>query len=113
MSVLARSVGNAFRNKIRTAAVVAVLAVAIGLAGSRDIWTVDVGLKTMKRLTFDPANDDNPVWSPDGKHIAFASNRTGERKLYVKPADGSREERLLTDQPGAPRDNDLLFARHP
>ncbi|WP_459384149.1 ABC transporter permease [Arthrobacter humicola] len=32
MSVLARSVGNAFRNKIRTAAVVAVLAVAIGLA---------------------------------------------------------------------------------
>ena len=32
MSVLARSVGNAFRNKVRTAAVVAVLAVAIGLA---------------------------------------------------------------------------------
>ncbi|HET9347582.1 MAG TPA: ABC transporter permease, partial [Arthrobacter sp.] len=32
MSVLARSIGNAFRNKVRTAAVVAVLAVAIGLA---------------------------------------------------------------------------------
>ena len=32
MSVLARSIGNAFRNKVRTAAVVALLAVAIGLA---------------------------------------------------------------------------------
>ena len=78
------------------------IAVAIGPAGSRDIWTVDVGLKATKRLTFDPANDDNPVWSPDGKNIAFASNRTGEPKLYVKPADGSEEERLLTDQPGVP-----------
>jgi len=78
------------------------VAVAIGPAGSRDIWTADVGLKAMQRLTFDPANDDNPVWSPDGKHIAFASNRTGGPKLYVKPADGSGEERLLTDQPGVP-----------
>ncbi len=78
------------------------IAVAIGPAGSRDIWTVDVGLKATKRLTFDPANDDNPVWSPDGKNIAFTSNRTGGPKLYVKPADGSEEERLLTDQPGVP-----------
>jgi len=78
------------------------IAVAIGPAGSRDIWTVDVGLKGTKRLTFDPVNDDNPVWSPDGKNIAFDSNRTGVPKLYVKPADGSGEERLLTDQPGVP-----------
>jgi len=78
------------------------IAVASGPAGSRDIWTVDVGLKATKRLTFDPANDDTPVWSPDGKTIAFGSNRTGEPKIYVKPADGSEEERLLTDQPGVP-----------
>jgi Tol biopolymer transport system component len=78
------------------------IALAVGQAGSRDVWIVDVARKTNTRLTFDPANDDNPVWSPDGKHIAFSSNRSGQSKLYLKPADGSGEERLMTDQPGVP-----------
>jgi Tol biopolymer transport system component len=78
------------------------IAVALGPVGSRDIWTIDVARKTRTRLTFDPANDDQPVWSPDGKTIAFASNRSGQNKMYVKPADGSDAERLLTEQPGIP-----------
>lgn len=45
MSVLARSVGNAFRNKVRTAAVVAVLAVAIGLALAMLVANQAVGAK--------------------------------------------------------------------
>jgi Tol biopolymer transport system component len=51
-------------------------------------------------LTFDHADDDYPVWSPDGKSVVFSSNRTGQWKLYIKPADGSGEERLLLDLPG-------------
>jgi Tol biopolymer transport system component/tRNA A-37 threonylcarbamoyl transferase component Bud32 len=78
------------------------IAVAIGPATSRDIWTIDVARKTTTRLTFDPGNDDNPLWAPDGKSIAFASDRSGQPMLYVKPADGSRDERQLTDQPGVP-----------
>ena len=75
---------------------------ALGTAGRRDIWIVDVARDTSTRLTFDPANDDNPVWSPDGKDVVFSSNRTGQPKLYIKPADGSGEERLLADQAGTP-----------
>src|SRR6185503_842345 len=41
-------------------------------------------------------------WSPDGKFIAFASAREGAVKMYVKPADGSADERLLTDVSGTP-----------
>jgi serine/threonine protein kinase len=76
------------------------VAVAAGAAGSRDIWILDVARNSSTRFTFDPANDDNPLWSPDGKNIVFSSNRKGESRLYIKPADGSGEERLLTDQPG-------------
>lgn len=48
MSVLARSVGNAFRNKVRTAAVVAVLAVAIGLALAMLVDNQAVGAKVQE-----------------------------------------------------------------
>jgi Tol biopolymer transport system component len=78
------------------------IAVALGKAGARDIWIVDAARNTTRRFTFDPANDDNPVWSPDGTTIAFSSNRRGQTQLYMKPADGLGEERLMTDQPGVP-----------
>ena len=38
--------------------------------------------------------DDNPVWSPDGSYIAFASNRTGNWDIFIVPADGGRTQRL-------------------
>ena len=77
------------------------VAVAVGPPGSRDIWIFDVARGASTRFTFDPANDQSPVWSPDGKNIAFSSNRSGQLDLYIKPADGSGEEKLLlkTDEP--------------
>ena len=78
------------------------IAVARGAAGSRDIWIIDVEHGTKTRLTFDPADDDSPVWSPDGTTLAFASTRTGQPKIYIKPVDGSGEDRLLSDEPGIP-----------
>jgi tricorn protease-like protein len=71
------------------------VAVAVGAPGSaRDIWIMDIARGTTTRFTFDKAADEAPVWSPDGKDIVFASTR-GQRDLYIKPADGSGEERLL------------------
>jgi hypothetical protein len=63
--------------------------------GSSNIWVLDIKRGTSTRLTFNAGNDDYPVWSPDGKEIVFASNRSGHFDLYQKPADGSGEERLL------------------
>jgi Tol biopolymer transport system component len=76
------------------------VAVGVGPAATRDIWILDANRST--RFTFDPARDDNPAWSPDGKNIAFSSDRGGGRgDLYIKPADGSGEEKLLlkTEEP--------------
>jgi Tol biopolymer transport system component len=47
------------------------------------------------RFTSNPANDWNPVWSPDGTQLAFASDRTPRSSLYRKAVDGSAEELLL------------------
>ncbi len=77
------------------------VAVAMGPPGNRDIWILDVARGSSTRFTFDPADDESPAWTPDGKNIAFSSNRgSGRLDLYIKPANGSAEEKLLlkTDQ---------------
>ncbi len=60
-----------------------------------DIWIYDPTRKAPTRLTFDTARDVSPVWSPEGKDIAFASSRSGHFDLFRKPSDGSKPEQLL------------------
>jgi eukaryotic-like serine/threonine-protein kinase len=60
-----------------------------------DIWVDDLARGASTRFTFDPVWDSNPVWSPDGSHIAFASNRGGPFNLYQKASNLSGEDELL------------------
>ncbi len=46
------------------------------------------------RIPGSPQNDEDPVWSPNGKHIAFHSTRSPTVNLYVMNADGSEQTRL-------------------
>ena len=46
------------------------------------------------RLTYNDAFDGYPAWSPDGRRIAFDSQRDGNREIYVMDADGSGVTRL-------------------
>ena len=61
-----------------------------------DVWTYDLLRHSAKRLTFDPAIDAMPVWSPDGTRLMFISSRQQVFKLYVKNADGAQDEKLVT-----------------
>jgi eukaryotic-like serine/threonine-protein kinase len=63
--------------------------------GGIDICTWDAARKVLARLTFDPAEDDFPLWTPDGKRIAFAAFRAGNVGIYVKAADGTGNEELI------------------
>jgi Tol biopolymer transport system component len=64
-------------------------------SSKRDIWIIDLARHTSSRLTFDPADDTNATWSPDGSRIAFSSDRKGVRDLYAKLASGTGEDELL------------------
>jgi Tol biopolymer transport system component len=62
-----------------------------------DIWIHEPARDTTTRLTFDPALDQAPVWSPDGKQVLIASNRSLKFRLYLKNTDGSGSEEELFD----------------
>jgi serine/threonine protein kinase len=68
-----------------------------GGAANRDIWIRDLTRGVMTRLTFNSGFDGLPVWSPDGKWIAYASERAdGIRQIYRKDASGAGQEELLS-----------------
>ena len=65
-----------------------------------DVWVHEVGRSLKRRLTFDAAPDGLPIWSPSGKEIAFWSARgQGDANIYMRPADGTGEPRLLVNTP--------------
>ena len=61
-----------------------------------DLWVFERQRPAPLRLTFDASQENSsPLWSQDGKTIAFASLRGGMWGIYQKPADGAGEEQLL------------------
>ncbi len=59
-----------------------------------DIWTANANGTNIKRLTIHEAYDTHPLWSADGKYIAFHSNRYGNNDIFVVPVEGGLSKRL-------------------
>ena len=80
-----------------------------------DIYTVPVNGGRATQLTTNPAYDTTPIWSPDSKHIAFASDRLGSLDVYIVGREGGTPKRLTThsgsESPIAFKDNEhVLFS---
>ena len=74
-----------------------------------EIYVMDADGGNQQRLTNHPNDDRSPSWSPNGKRIAFVSNRDGHViggiptfEIYVMDADGKNQQRLTEN-----RQNDL------
>src|SRR5207302_4452308 len=57
-------------------------------------WLVNEDGANPRRLTVHPARDIHPRFSPDGKWIAFSSNRYGNYDVFIIPAEGGEAKRL-------------------
>jgi len=74
---------------------VAFASLAPGLESTYDITVFDLRRATRERLTSEGKNSLVPVFSPDGRHVAFTSNRTGRYNPYL--TDGPNREKLVID----------------
>jgi tricorn protease len=62
-----------------------------------EIFTVPEKLGSVRNLTNTSGIAERfPAWSPDGKYVAYFSDRNGEYELYVRAGEGSGKERLIT-----------------
>ncbi|MEI6107227.1 MAG: S9 family peptidase [Opitutae bacterium] len=61
------------------------------------LWLVEVAGGTLRRLTYASSSDSSPVWSPDGRRVAFVSKRGDDETnaLYVMNLDGGEPEKVL------------------
>lgn len=70
------------------------------LDGRPHLFVIDVGGGDPRQITDGDWDDSSPAWAPDGKHIAFTSNRAADRDwedrndVYVVPATGGRARKL-------------------
>ncbi len=81
-----------------------------------DIWTVPAAGGTATRLTSAPGYESRPVWSPDGKRIAYADDRNGNLDVYIVDAEGGAPQRLTynsaaeTPEAFTPDGSQVLFS---
>jgi tricorn protease len=62
-----------------------------------NIWVVEAGGGVARRVTRHQAHDINPLFSPDGRSLAFSSNRNGSYDVFVVPVHGGKLQRLTFD----------------
>ncbi|OGR84954.1 MAG: hypothetical protein A2901_02880 [Elusimicrobia bacterium RIFCSPLOWO2_01_FULL_54_10] len=69
-------------------------------SGLHDIIVQDLSSGKKIRITSDSGKNENPVFSPDGRFIAFSSTRKGKKQIYIASLDGI-VQRKLSDIPGS------------
>jgi len=70
------------------------LAYTLMIGGGIDIYIYNLQNNTISKLTENAWRNENPTWSPDGRHIIFASNRSGSYQLYTIDYDGANLRQL-------------------
>ena len=59
-----------------------------GTENQSHIWLLDVSARHARQYTYSDKSESSPRWSPDGKFLAFLSNRDGDRQIYLAPSSG-------------------------
>jgi len=62
----------------------------------QDIYIFDIARRMLTPLTFGPASEQFPIWTPDGRHVLFRSDRAGIPNLFWQAPDGTGSVEQLT-----------------
>ena len=88
------------------------IALALSSPEQRDVWIFERTRRALMRLTLDPGVDTAPVWTRDGRRVAFRSDRDGGG-IFITNADGSGSVRRLTRSDGPARPAHTPYAFTP
>ena len=72
----------------------------IAFVSGGDIWSAPAAGGVARLLVSHPANESRPLYSPDGKQLAFVSNRTGNGDIFVLTLDTGELKRVTFDDGG-------------
>ncbi|MDB4324706.1 serine/threonine-protein kinase [bacterium] len=70
------------------------LAVAVG-TDAADIWIYELERDARKRVTFDPADDRQPLWSPNDRRLAYSSAQQDAGEIWIAPTSGEGDAQLV------------------
>ena len=62
------------------------------------LWAVNPDGSTPRQLTFGPGSAQGAAWAPDGRHLAFQSNRLGRWQIFAMPLDGTPPTQVTSGQ---------------
>jgi serine/threonine-protein kinase len=71
------------------------LVVTQALSGGTQIWVKQLVTGAFSRISQELTDANRPVWSPDGRHVAFLASRDGRRTAWLRRADGSDSARTV------------------
>jgi tricorn protease len=69
----------------------------VAIATHGEIFTAPVSTGDLVQITDNPARDKEPTYSPDGKQLAFISDRNGREEIYLIASDGAGDPQRITD----------------
>src|SRR5262249_36485765 len=77
----------------------------------QDVWVYEWARDTKSRVTYEPLSDRYPIWTPDGRRIAFGSVRGNKSpiEIYWQQADGTGEAQRLTES----KNHQIPMSWHP
>ncbi len=87
-------------------------------AGNFDLFLLQAGGRASQPIATDPAQDNGPRWKPDGSEIAFYSQRTGKREVWVTPNAGGPARQVTRGDMDhyypawSPDGQDIAFVRY-
>jgi eukaryotic-like serine/threonine-protein kinase len=70
---------------------------AVSIGDPADVWLIDFDRGVRTRITSDPWEENNAIWSPDGKSLLYWNNRNVQNDAYVRAIAASSETRLAAD----------------